>query len=140
VAKKKQLFNSDPRLSEFYQFLLENYSGNPNTCRTIVYAVHRLLESNMTPDDLPVSTHSKSIYRRAWRLWNDFLTYKEVSPTPVLAQVRRKGAIRESKLKRSLKRVLKNEVEYRMAMLKAVSTGKLYISRVDDDPMIIYVD
>ena len=128
------------QLKEFDEFLRENYSENERTRKTLISAVHRLLESGMDPDDLPISSRSKSVYRRAWRLWNEFQTYKRVNAGPVVSRVRKAGVIKDSKLRRSLKSVLKNEVEYRMSVLKAINSGRVAVSYLEDEPKLIYID
>ena len=110
-------------LDEFDKFLKRNYSENENTRKTIIYAVRKIIGANTSPDDLSVSTRSKTVYRRAWRLWNDFLDYKNANPREVLSAVRRSGIISEGKLKR----LLKNKDNFNMVMLKAVESGKVYV-------------
>lgn len=108
---------------EFDEFLKKNYSENENTRKTIIYAVHRIIESGRDPDDLSVSTRSKTIYRRAWRLWNDFLDYRNANPSDVLSIVRKHEIISEERLKR----LLKNKDNFNMIMVKAVEGGGVYV-------------
>lgn len=130
----------DPQMKEFYDFLIENYSSNKSTVMTIVYAMHKLLMTGKDPDDLPISTRSKSVYRKAKRLWDDFQAYKRVNPAPLVSKVRHSGAVKESRLKSSLRNVFKNEREYRMAVLKAINQGRVFVNFAEDDPRLIYVD
>lgn len=113
----------DKLLDEFDEFLKKNYSENENTRKTIIYAVRKIIEANASPDELSVSTRSKTVYRRAWRLWNDFLAYRKANPSDVLSIVRRKGMVSEGKLKR----LLKNRDNFNMVMVKAVESGKVYV-------------
>lgn len=110
-------------LDEFDKFLKKNYSENENTRKTIIYAVRKIIEANASPDELSVSTRSKTVYRRAWRLWNDFLDYKNADPREVLLAVKRSGIISEGRLKR----LLKNKDNFNMVMVKAVESGKVYV-------------
>jgi len=110
-------------LDEFDEFLKKNYSENENTRKTIIYAVRKIIEANASPDELSVSTRSKTVYRRAWRLWNDFLDYKNADPREVLLAVKRSGIISEGRLKR----LLKNKDNFNMIMVKAVESGKVYV-------------
>jgi len=110
-------------LDEFDKFLKKNYSENKNTRKTIIYAVRKIIEANASPDELSVSTRSKTVYRRAWRLWNDFLDYKNADPREVLLAVKRSGIISEGRLKR----LLKNKDNFNMVMVKAVESGKVYV-------------
>jgi len=110
-------------LDEFDKFLKKNYSENKNTRKTIIYAVRKIIEANASPDELSVSTRSKTVYRRAWRLWNDFLDYKNADPREVLLAVKRSGIISEDRLKR----LLKNKDNFNMVMVKAVESGKVYV-------------
>jgi len=118
----------DGRLfKEFDEFLRKNYSENENTRKTIIYAVHKIIEAGKDPNDLSVSTRSKTIYRRAWRLWNDFLAYRKANPSDVLSIVRKKGMVKEDRLTR----LLQNKSDFNMVMLKAVESGKVYVVHGD---------
>ena len=112
---------------EFDEFLKKYYSENKSTRQAIIYAVRKILREKVDPNDLPVSTRSKTVYRRAWRLWNDFLAYRKANPSDVLSIVRKKGMIREDRLKR----LLKNKENFNMVMLKAVESGKVYVVHGD---------
>ncbi len=127
-------------LKEFDEFLKENYSDNPNTRKSIISAIHTLLETNADPDDLPISTRSKSVYRRAKRLWDDFLAYKKANASAVFQEVRRAGALTENSLRKRLRRVINSERDYRMMVLKAINSGRIYVNYLDKNIKLIYID
>jgi len=134
VLEKKNSLSGKKLFEEFDEFLKRNYSENENTRKTIIYAVHKIIEAGKDPNDLSVSTRSKTIYRRAWRLWNDFLAYRKANPSDVLSIVKKKGMVREDRLKR----LLKNKGNFNMVMLKAVESGRVYVVH-DDARKLIWV-
>jgi len=110
-------------LDEFDEFLKTYYSSRKSSRKPIVSAVRTMLETGKGPDELPLTTKSRSKYRKALRLWKKFLAYREADEREVIAIVRSRGMISEDRLKK----LLKNNVDFDMAVLKAVSSGSLYV-------------
>jgi len=128
---------NDNELEEFKEFLRNTYSENDKTIKTLVSAVHTMIETGKSPDELPLSTRSKSIYRRALRKWEEFKAYKKANPRVIIDILRKNHAIRESRLRHRTKNVLKNEVEFNMSMVRAIESGKVFVNLTENDPIVI---
>jgi len=130
--------NVEEVLKEFDEWLKENYSPNEHTRRSLVSAVRRILREQKPPDELLLSTKSRGTYRRAWKLFKNFLTYKKINPGSILSQLRRYGAVKQSVLYKRTRNAFKDKDEFNMAVLKGINAGKIYIDYTEDEPILVY--
>jgi len=120
-------------MKEFDEFL-EMHGLSESTRRSLESALHTLLETKKSPEELPLTTRSRSVYRRAWRLYQKFLEYKKADVGRALSVLRKKGAVSESELKK----LLKNSNDFNAVMLKLIDTGSVYV--VHENKKIILVE
>jgi len=127
-------------LKEFDKFLEENYTKNRHTRQVLVSAMRRILREGKEPDELVLARTSRVVYRRAYRLWKQFLRYKKIDAGPLLSTLRREGAIPLSRLRKMLYNAYKNRYDFSLAVLKGINLDKVYINYTENEPILVYKD